>query len=325
MALTQQQTQTARFLYGLATSRGISPRRALEVVNAAYSESGLNPGARNKTSGAGGLFQLLSPGYVNKANQMGGVNNPRANALAILPNYQSYWRSHPNAAPGEAARDVERSGQGSGFYSGALGQIQQAVGRVGQVGSLAPPGAAQPSAMAAPGVNPRAALAQNLIAANQASSRGQAPDYSQTLSLVAAVRNPQTGTSIPVVSQGSVAPAAAQKAVMVAKQYLNTPYKWGGASPKTGFDCSGLLQYAWGKAGIKIPRTSQQQFLAGHSVNPRQLQAGDAVFFEGGPSGPGHVGMMVDNKHFIESPHTGAVVRVSTLAGRGDFVGARRY
>jgi len=124
MPLRPQQTQIARLLYQLGIQHGLNPKRAREFVAAAYEESGLQPGINNRAgSGAAGLFQLLSKGYVNRANQLGGVHNPRANALVILPDYQRYWASHPGAAPGQAARDVERSGQGSGFYSRHLGMF----------------------------------------------------------------------------------------------------------------------------------------------------------------------------------------------------------
>jgi transglycosylase-like protein with SLT domain len=97
--------------------------RAIEAVAAAYMESGLNPNARNASSGAAGLFQLLSSGYVNAANSMGGVYNPLANIKAILPAYLSYWKSHPSAVAGAGARDVERSGQSASWYAQPLGWI----------------------------------------------------------------------------------------------------------------------------------------------------------------------------------------------------------
>lgn len=112
--------------------------------------------------------------------------------------------------------------------------------------------------------------------------------------------------------------------VEVARRYLGTPYLWGGASPKTGFDCSGLLQWAASKSGIQVPRTSQQQFKAGTPVAPNRLEPGDAVFFAKGGD-VHHVGIYVGGGKFIEAPHTGAVVRISSLAGRKDYVGARRF
>ncbi len=115
--------------------------------------------------------------------------------------------------------------------------------------------------------------------------------------------------------------------VNTAKQYLGTPYVWGGTSP-SGFDCSGLMQYAYSKNGISIPRTSQEQFKSGTSVDKNNLIAGDLVFFSGSsgsPSAPGHVGMYIGNGQFIQAPKTGDVVKISNLSDRGDYVGARRY
>lgn len=136
-----------------------------------------------------------------------------------------------------------------------------------------------------------------------------------------------------VLTAGGGAPAVSKQSseasfvVHGAQQYLGTPYKWGGASPG-GFDCSGLLQYLWGKAGVAIPRTTYQQFTSGQAVAANALRPGDALFFTGSDpmNGlPGHVGIYLGGGKFIEAPHTGAVVRVSSLQGRSDFVGARRY
>jgi cell wall-associated NlpC family hydrolase len=168
------------------------------------------------------------------------------------------------------------------------------------------------------------ALAQNLIAASQATARHQTPDYSQTFQLVSALRNPKVPNAkpIPLVAQAGVSSSKAQQAAALAQHFLGTKYVWGGSKPG-GFDCSGLLQYVWGQRGVKIPRTSQQQFKAGMPVAKNRLRVGDAVFFEG--SAPGHVGMYLGGGKFIEAPHTGAVVRISNLAGRSDYVGARRF
>src|SRR6266576_2660486 len=113
MPLTAQQLQLGRGLYQLGIRRGLSPQRAKEFVAASYAESKLDPNAHNP-SGATGLFQLLSSGYQNRARQLGGLTNPRANALAILPQYKAYWAQHPGAAPGQGASAVEASGQGAG-------------------------------------------------------------------------------------------------------------------------------------------------------------------------------------------------------------------
>jgi cell wall-associated NlpC family hydrolase len=118
-----------------------------------------------------------------------------------------------------------------------------------------------------------------------------------------------------------------RKVVMSAMDYLGTPYAWGGESP-TGFDCSGLAQYLYAKVGVNIPRTTYDQFKGGLSVPKSQLQAGDLVFFKGSDSRdglPGHVGIYIGGGKMIQAPHTGDVVKVSSVAGFAGYMGARRY
>ena len=135
---------------------------------------------------------------------------------------------------------------------------------------------------------------------------------------------PSTPATIPLQGKGSIKGA---KAVNIAHAALGIPYVWGGESTK-GFDCSGLLQYAWKRVGVAIPRTTYDQWKVGTPVAANQLQSGDAVFFKGSDSKnglPGHVGIYIGDGKFIEAPHTGANVRISNLAGRTDYMGARRY
>jgi len=118
-----------------------------------------------------------------------------------------------------------------------------------------------------------------------------------------------------------------QSAISLAEDYLGTPYVWGGDKPG-GFDCSGLLQYVWARAGVNIPRTTYDQFKVGTPVSKAQLQPGDAVFFTGSdPQNglPGHVGMYLGGGKIIEAPHTGADVQISNLSSHKDFVGGRRF
>jgi cell wall-associated NlpC family hydrolase len=104
-------------------------------------------------------------------------------------------------------------------------------------------------------------------------------------------------------------------------QYLGTPYVWGGASP-SGFDCSGFVMYVYAQVGVSLPHSSYAQYGMGVPVSYDQLQPGDLVFF----NGLGHEGMYVGGGMFIHSPHTGDVVKVSSLSGyySSSFVGARR-
>lgn len=119
--------------------------------------------------------------------------------------------------------------------------------------------------------------------------------------------------------------------VKMAQQYVGTPYVWGGESPK-GFDCSGFAQYLYGHAGIKIPRTTYDQWQTGRSVPKGQLQPGDLVFYKGSDSKvvngvllPGHVGIYIGGGKIIDAYGTGYGVRVQGLNSIGDYMGARRY
>jgi cell wall-associated NlpC family hydrolase len=101
--------------------------------------------------------------------------------------------------------------------------------------------------------------------------------------------------------------ATAQAAVAEARRHLGTPYVYGGAAPG-GFDCSGLVQYCYGRVGVSLPRTTSQQINAGTAVSQGNLQIGDLVF----PSS-GHVGLYSGNGKFIHAPKTGDVVKEANV------------
>jgi cell wall-associated NlpC family hydrolase len=121
--------------------------------------------------------------------------------------------------------------------------------------------------------------------------------------------------------------AAAQNAIQVASQYLGTPYHFGGASPATGFDCSGIAQYAYGQSGVTLPRVAADQFKVGQPVDRTQLQPGDLVFFRDSTGYIHHEGIYLGNDKFLHAPHTGDVVKISSLDDpyyAGQFAGGRR-
>jgi cell wall-associated NlpC family hydrolase len=99
-----------------------------------------------------------------------------------------------------------------------------------------------------------------------------------------------------------------------AAQYIGVPYQWGGTSPATGFDCSGLVQHVYADLGIALPRTSQEQATVGSPVaSLADARPGDLLFFEPGPGGPGHVGIYIGNGKMIDAPHTGTTVQVQSV------------
>lgn len=109
--------------------------------------------------------------------------------------------------------------------------------------------------------------------------------------------------------------ADGQSIVDLARQYMGTQYVWGGSDP-SGFDCSGLVTYVYGKNGISLPRTTYNQIQVGYSVEPNKLRLGDLVFFDTdrSQSGPDHVGIYIGGGRFIHSPRPGEGVKISSLA-----------
>jgi murein DD-endopeptidase MepM/ murein hydrolase activator NlpD len=115
--LDVEQERNARIVYREGRRAGLPVNRARELVQAAWHESRLRADAINPDSGAAGLLQLLSPHYREQAERLGGLFDPAANVRAILPDYVAYWKRRPTARRGEAARDVERSGEGADWYA----------------------------------------------------------------------------------------------------------------------------------------------------------------------------------------------------------------
>jgi cell wall-associated NlpC family hydrolase len=112
------------------------------------------------------------------------------------------------------------------------------------------------------------------------------------------------------------------RVVSFARHLIGVRYHYGGATPGSGFDCSGFVRYVYGHFGVKLAHSSFSDYVRGHRVGRWQLKPGDLVFFDG----EGHVGIYVGRGRFIHAPHTGTVVRISTMTGwyGARFDGARR-
>jgi cell wall-associated NlpC family hydrolase len=109
-----------------------------------------------------------------------------------------------------------------------------------------------------------------------------------------------------------------KRAVHAALSQLGTPYSWGGASP-AGFDCSGLVMWAYHHAGINLPHSTYALMAVGRRVSRANLRPGDLVFSEGG----GHVGLYIGHGVVVHAPHSGTVVERSPL-GSWSVVAFRR-
>jgi cell wall-associated NlpC family hydrolase len=131
----------------------------------------------------------------------------------------------------------------------------------------------------------------------------------------------------PPVGQYSTPAPPTPRAIFVdsAKAMLGQPYRYGGAAPG-GFDCSGLVAYAAGRAGIRVPRTAQEQLRVGSVVRRTDVRAGDLVFMRLSHKEL-HVGIALDAERFVHAPATGRVVRIDSLRSRPyahAFLSARR-
>jgi len=98
-----------------------------------------------------------------------------------------------------------------------------------------------------------------------------------------------------------------------AKAMIGVNYHYGGISPKTGFDCSGLVYYAHKKQGIKLPRTTKGQLRSVKRIYKSSLRPGDLVFFAINHVNVSHVGIYLGNNKFIHSPSTGKKVNITSM------------
>ena len=109
--------------------------------------------------------------------------------------------------------------------------------------------------------------------------------------------------------------------VQIALKQRGVPYRWGGISPRTGFDCSGFTRWVYAHVGINLPHSAYAQFSMGRRVSLGQLKPGDLLFFYG----LGHVGMYLGRGRYIDAPNSGARVHISWLAYSSAAIdGARR-
>lgn len=318
------------------------------MMAVAHAESGLNPGAIGDSGQSFGYHQFYTKGA-------GGANakqylDPRKNV-----EYAARLMAKAGASGLRGQQAIDAMVRKFERPANPTGEVQRALEFYNQNknGSL-PTGTDagfSPAAASAAVVDPstqsplsqsRDTLMQTLMAQN--GQRTSSDQMTQTLigtlqqqsaALTAESGKPTVagfpGIGAPLqfddgATPGNTPPSKIGASIAkAAKQFLGVPYVWGGESPK-GFDCSGLVQYVFGKYGIKTPRVSQDQFNKGKHISVNDAQAGDLVFFRHGSGGDvGHVGIYIGGGKFIQAPHTGDVVKISNLKGYGNLAGIRRY
>jgi cell wall-associated NlpC family hydrolase len=188
---------------------------------------------------------------------------------------------------------------------------------------------------------------QELIGAEEAARRVPAPVAAPVASPGPAAAPappsgpPSSGPAPPPAPEAPAGPgdaSAAQRAIDAAMAHLGLPYAWGGGGSRgpgpgldpdrgvVGFDCSGLTQYAYARAGIAIPRNSRAQFAALPQVSSGDLAPGDLVFWASNPSNPAtiyHVAIYLGGGRVLQAPESGDVVKVSAMWWSG-YAGAVR-
>jgi cell wall-associated NlpC family hydrolase len=107
----------------------------------------------------------------------------------------------------------------------------------------------------------------------------------------------------------------ASRVIGTAEQYIGVPYRWGGTSPETGFDCSGYVRYVYGQRGVRLPRTSREQAAAGQHVAARvsALRQGDLMLFAEPGQPISHVAIYAGGQRIIHSSSSGGGVRYDEL------------
>ncbi len=129
-------------------------------------------------------------------------------------------------------------------------------------------------------------------------------------SAVAACSSPAPRSPAP---PAPVAGDATARVLSVARRQVGVPYRYGGRSPRTGFDCSGLVYYSHAQAGLRVPRTTRALFRQSRPVSRARLRPGDLVFFRVETPRVGHVGIYLGQGRFVHAPSSGKRVAIERM------------
>ncbi|MFD0883751.1 C40 family peptidase [Streptosporangium algeriense] len=351
--LTAEQRANALIVIRTAYALGLPRRAAVIGIATALQESDLRNGTVGDNGKAFGLFQQ-HPEYGWGAREQ--VIDPRYAARGFFSRLVRVdrWRTRPLTVVAQA---VQRSAH-PGAYARYEGRALKIVNTL----SL-PERVIEPSARVAirvPGLSsaeertlsmnlqtaatlgvPREAVVANTATVLQLAGLRldeRVVSYTQRAEKVVTTLARRLCTKLsPLAADPSSVSTRAVIAVRAALETIGTPYSWGGGGPNgpsygigrgartKGFDCSGLTEYAWAKAGARIGSTTYEQWRTGVRVDRSQVRPGDLVFYETDPSiaGPDHVGLAISATKMVNAPFTGAVIRVEPIDRRG-YMGAIR-
>jgi len=136
-------------------------------------------------------------------------------------------------------------------------------------------------------------------------------------------RKRPSGEPSPAAASARPVPSLGERAAGIAVRAVGIPYRYGGESPASGFDCSGLVRWAYGRLGVDLPHSSYALAVTGRRVASERLRPGDVLLFDG----LGHVGLYLGRGRMVHAPQSGRTVEVVALrstAYGGRLLGARR-
>ena len=351
LAQEEQQTSILDDKYNTAQQDLQNAQTALQTIatNLVHARSAVNVDKRLVANDAVQAYVYGTPetGFASYFSQSATLNQARnqyTNQIVgnLTKDETSLLQSETRLQSQEAAQQSEASqAQSEAAQAKSLAQaneqeaattkatLNQVQGQLAQEVATAAIQEAQQEAAAAAAARSAAAQQQAAAAAAAAATVAGAVGGSSSAAAATTAADQAGGTTGPVggsASGGSAGMAAVQAAV----SQLGVPYVFGGEQPGVGFDCSGLVQWAWGQAGVTIPRTTETQWPALTHVSLDALQPGDLLFYYNldGDNQVDHVVMYAGSGPYgtdtvIQAPFTGSTVSYSPIFTEG-LIGAAR-
>lgn len=316
---------------------GIRKQLAVEAVNAYTSGGFTNSAAQAPTTNlsplvANSYFEVATGNQTDTIDQYKLAERNLATQQQALSQAQSAAKQAVSQLSTKRQQAAAAQAQANKTLSGVKGQIAQLVAqqqREAQERLAQQQRAEQERIAQQQEEQQQQAAAAQATAASAGSGLGGPAQSAPATTAAPASTAPAPSTTAPPATTAAPAPApvavpspggAASTAVSVALGEQGVQYTYGGSSPATGFDCSGLVMYAYAAAGVSLPHSTYSQWDMTTHIPLADAQPGDLIFF----NGEGHVGIYLGNGQMVDAPHTGTVVRVESIYGFGSIDGATR-